>query len=88
MLAALRENFPTCWFRPGEEFAPEYAGQIWSGEGSTIKDPVGNYWDAFESGDPLYNQSGGVHPDIYKLLRERGWAVDWYDPGTVLIFKE
>lgn len=82
-LEKLQHEFPKCWLKPGEEFAPEYAGSIWTGEGSEVR-YRGEHWEAFDL--ELWNSTGGVIPPLAEFLNLHQWRVEWYDAGTVLLY--
>lgn len=29
----------------------------------------------------------GVHPQLDKLVEDNGWYFEWYDPGTMMVWK-
>ena len=81
-LDKLEKQFPNVWFKDGEEFADGYENTIWTGEGSTI----GEYDYAFSSYS--YYETFGVHPILAKALDKLGLYAEFYDAGTVFIYKK
>ena len=64
------------FFRPSEDF-DGHKGGIWTGgEGEPSID-----------GEGIFNYWGSNNPDVEKFLEERGWFAEWYDAGTMFLWK-
>ncbi len=89
ILELLKEKFPTCWFKDGEEFDNNPNCLVWSGEGSILKDDDGNEVDAF---DPYFTDAKevlyimGVHKDLHNFVKSKGAYWESYDAGTYLLY--
>ena len=81
LLILLKKRFPDCWFKEGQEFAPDYHTAIWSGSDSEIKGKP--LLDAYSS-SPVYILE--VHRDMNRFLERHGWYAELYDVGTVFFF--
>jgi hypothetical protein len=71
------------FLRNSEDF-DGHKGGIWTGgEGDPTIDGVGafDYWSGGEG------YVFGVHPKVHKWLEERGWFGEWYDGGTMFLWK-
>ena len=51
-------------------------------------------WVAADSTPELFNYDSqewvntfGVKPSINKLVEDSGWYFEWYDPGTMMVWK-
>lgn len=86
LLKELNKKFPNHKFKTSEEFGPDYVGGIWTyGE-----DVQQTYY-----GLPLFryyaNSKGydlGVNIKFSEYLEKRGWFCEWYDAGTMMIWKD
>jgi hypothetical protein len=80
-LDKLEKQFPNVWFKDGEEFASGYENTIWTGEGSDIDGESAfchyGYYDTMH-----------VHPKLAKALDKLGLYAEFYDAGTVFIYKQ
>lgn len=78
----LKKQFPGIWFKPGSEFYDDESKKfIWTGEGSYIGDDY-----AFSLYD--YPNTLGVHPKLEQALSKLGLWAEFYDAGTVFIYKD
>lgn len=78
----LKKQFPDIWFKPGSEFYDDESKKfIWTGEGSFIGDDY-----AFSLYD--YPNTLGVHPKLEQALSKLGLWAEFYDAGTVFIYKD
>ena len=87
ILTALRERFPDCQFRDGEEFDGDPDCIAWSGEGSTIV-VDGVEWEAFDTYADNSAYDMGVHREMYRFAEERGFFWEAYDCGTFLMYAD
>ena len=71
--------------RTTEEFNGDIGGVWLSGEDSAeMKDGL----DMFDYYTENYNRYElGVHNIIYKWLEKKGWYAEWYDAGTIMLYK-
>ena len=84
-LKELNDKFPNHNFKISEEFGSDYAGGIWTcGEDTEQK-----YY-----GLPLFNYYAnskryelGVNVKFNEFLEGKGWFCEWYDAGTMMIWK-
>ena len=77
----IQKAFPHVWLKDGEDFNGS-KGALWSGEGSDIDDiPAFDHY----SDNSLYIM--GVHHKLADLLTKLGYYAEFYDAGTVLIYK-
>lgn len=78
LTAMVDEDNP--FFRPVEEFYSEEVqedGGIWTGgEGEPSIDGIG-----------IFDYYTGHNPDVVKYLNDNGWYIEWYDAGTVHLFR-
>ena len=83
LLKELKQKYPKGWFKTSEDFDGQ-KGAIWSGECS-YKDgiPLFEYYPEYEG---IYE--GGVLKELNSYLDKHGWYVEWYDAGTVMIYKQ
>lgn len=79
-MQTLAKQFPKVWFKQGGEFSPQYEQTIWTGEGSSIGDA-----EAFDYYG--YGNTMGVHPELHKALDKQGLYAEFYDAGTVFLYK-
>ena len=84
LLEELSKRHPKSKFRTSEEFSKDMEGGIWtSGEDFKGEDlPLFNYYN--ESSSYIF----GVKKSLHNWLEKRGWYCEWYDPGTVMIWKD
>ena len=77
----LLKKFPHMWIKDGYEFSSSYDKTLWTGEGSDI------------DGIPAFDHYNcefyvmGVHPALEAFLNKWGFHCEWYDGGTVFIYK-
>jgi hypothetical protein len=77
----LVKKFPHMWIKDGHEFDSGYAKTLWTGEGSDI------------DGIPAFDHYNyefyimGIHPKLEEFLGKLGYHCEWYDGGTVFIYK-
>ena len=71
--------------RTTEEFNGDIGGVWLSGEDSAkMKDGL----DMFDYYTENYNRYElGVHNIICKWLEKKGWYAEWYDAGTIMLYK-
>lgn len=80
LIKAIIKKFPKVWLKTSEEFNGN-KGAIWTGEGSDIGDiDAFNYYG--------YKDTLGIHPDMWRFLQGKGWHCEWYDSGTIFIYKD
>jgi hypothetical protein len=36
----------------------------------------------------IYDQDPWINPDVIKVCKKYGYGVDWYDPGSLVVYKE
>ena len=87
LLEELKKRYPKKMFSTTEDFGIE-AGGVWTS---------GEDRDQLHAGLPLfsyYSQDGGskdyifgVRTFLHNWLEENGWSCEWYDAGTVMIWK-
>ena len=73
----LKAKYPESVFDDGYNYHPDYKGCIW------VRTEVHD-----EDGESLFDivaYSGGVHPDLQKMLDDAGWFCNWVDSETALI---
>jgi len=89
LMDTLEKKFPKMWMKTSEEWNGE-ENFIWTGEGSEFIDEDGFPWMMFnhysEDFDELYYQMG-VKKELVHFLDKYGWYCDFYDAGTVFIYK-
>lgn len=74
VMKALETRFGIEFVRESEAFGGVGDGGIWtSGEGSKWFDQ--------------YCYADGIHPRMSKYLEKVGWFAEWYDAGTVMLWK-
>lgn len=85
LMSILTKKFPKMWMKESEEFGAPRNG-IWTGEGSYDNDgcEMFNYYANPTS--TLYDM--GINKELVDILDEHGWFAEWYDSGTVLIYKQ
>lgn len=71
----------------GYEEENEYSGGIWIGGEFSEKDKKFRGKDIYKyyTYDPSYNR--GILKSWEEYLNSKGWASEWYDGGTILIWK-
>lgn len=96
LIEILEGRFPDMWMKSTEEFDGRKGG-IWTGEGSTVfdgmaEDSVGNGLSEdhipmfdYDADDSIYEM--GINKKLVKVLDEHGWYAEFYDAGTVFIYK-
>lgn len=64
-----------------EEFYGEkgHGSGLWTGEGGDKNDEVFDYYNSVW---PV-----GVDPEIEKIIKAHGYWPEWYDGGTLMIYK-
>jgi hypothetical protein len=80
LMKAMGKKYPGVWLRESEYFNGS-KGALWTGEGSAMPnedEAFNHYRRDFEM---------GIHPELYEYLNTRGWHCEWYDGGTILIYK-
>jgi hypothetical protein len=78
----LKKQFPDIWFKHGSEFYDDDSKKfIWTGEGSFIG---GDYAFSLYT----YPDTIGVHPKLEEALSKLGLYAEFYDAGTVFIYKD
>jgi hypothetical protein len=83
ILEDFKEKFPTVWAKPGVDFSGDQYALIWSGESSMIGDlPAFNYYSEGECYDM------GVHKDLIKWADSHNAFWEWYDGGTIFLYKK
>lgn len=84
-LEDLSITFPHMWFKPGDEFSPEYKGCVWTGEGSQIYNIQADCLiEAFDYHCDT-SQPHQVDP-VFSLYCECiRLTIEWIDPGTVML---
>lgn len=85
----LSEQFPKVWLKDGKLFA-RTEECLWTGEGSTIDVRIedGIYEvDAFNSYDTSDMYVFGVHKALHNALADYGFFAEFYDAGTVFIYR-
>lgn len=80
LIDKLQKQFPDMWFKDGAEFSDGYKNTIWTGEGSHID---GEYAFAHWG----YPDTMGVNPKFDEALNKLGLWAEFYDAGTVFIYK-
>jgi hypothetical protein len=84
--AKLAAAFPKMMLRNSEEFCPMIKGAIWtSGEDGPDGSDSLPLFDSYATNETIY-PTFGVHREMEAILKAAGWAADFQDPGTVLIF--
>ncbi len=76
----LQSKFPLMWFKDGADFSNMHTDTIWTGEGSYIGDA--NAFDYYGYGNTL-----GIHPAFQKELDKLGLFAEFYDAGTIFLYK-
>ena len=93
LMSELGKMFPQMHLRESEEFdgrkggiwtsgeEPPYMKVLWGSE--MIELPIFNYWsENYE----LYD--GGVLKEFEKILDKNGWHAEWYDTGTMFLWRD
>ena len=84
LMKSLKKRFPKMFLKTTEEFGITKGG-IWTSGEDFYKDEKGNvlfdYYDLY--GDFIF----GVNKSFAKWLEKRGWFCEWFDPGTIMIWK-
>lgn len=86
----LEKKFPGMWLKLGEDFESSCAGQLWTGEGSTVN-VNGNEIPMFDYYADDYQEKTyimGVYKGLHDFLDGEGWYVECNDPGTYMIAKK
>lgn len=85
----LAEQFPKVWLKDGKLFA-RTDECLWTGEGSSIDVKVEGETFTVPAFD-YYDQSGlyvfGVHKSLHNALEDYGFFAEFYDAGTVFIYR-
>jgi len=77
---AMGKKYPGIWLKDSEYFNGSISA-LWTGEGAYMPnedEAFNHYRNDFEM---------GIHPELYAYLNARGWHCEWYDGGTILIYK-
>jgi len=85
LMKEIRKIMGDDWhLRPSEEFGASGSGGIWTDGESSGKDGqmLANYNGPDNTGMGFW-----MHPRIKTLLDRAGWYLEWYDPGTIMIYK-
>lgn len=86
LIELLAKTYPGMFLRTTEEFNGSKGG-IWTSGESSIEAKDGfNLFDYYYRSYTKYEI--GVHKEIYDLLQENGWYAEWYDAGTVMLWRE
>jgi hypothetical protein len=80
-IVKLQKQFPDIWFKDGADFSNSHKGTIWTGEGSYI-----DGYSAFSYYDS--SNTMGIHPKFEEALNKLGLWAEFYDPGTVFLYKD
>lgn len=80
LIEQLKNKFPNMWFKDGADFSSMHIDTIWTGEGSSIGDEEA--FDYYGYGNTL-----GVHPAFQRELHKLGLFAEFYDAGTVFLYK-
>jgi hypothetical protein len=86
MIDLLKAKYPNKMFRTTEEFDGTEGGIWTSGEDGQLHKglPLFNYYSQ-DGGSKSY--TFGVLNFLHNWLGDRGWYCEWYDAGTVMIWK-
>jgi len=86
ILERLEQEFPECWFKPGQDFDSGSA-LVWSGEGSYVSE-IGD--DLQESAFDILNMDYefGVHPVLAEFAADLGCHWEAVDSGTFLLYED
>ena len=76
----LQSKFPKMWFKDGSDFSSMHIDTVWTGEGSYIGDE--SAFDYYSYGNTL-----GIHPAFQRELDKLGLFAEFYDAGTVFLYK-
>lgn len=68
----IRKAFPDLFVKPAEQFDGRGSGGLWT-SGET---GVFQYWNHY------------VDPKMQNLLDKAGWYYEYYDAGTVMLYKD
>lgn len=82
LIKLLKERFPKMKVRPSEDFDGRGGGLWTSGE-------EGDFFDyyAYDSDRKEERYILGTRKDVHIFLEEHGWFSEFYDPGTVMLYK-
>ena len=86
LIKELIKRYPNKMFRTTEEFNGSKGGIWTSGEDGHMKSglPLFNYYSQdYEEKNYIF----GVSKILHNWLEKKGWYCEWYDAGTVMIWK-
>jgi hypothetical protein len=43
--------------------------------------------ELFDYYSEVWGDTFGVNPSINKVVEDNGWYFEWYDPGTMMVWK-
>lgn len=87
LMEEIVERYGELHIRTTAEFYGDNSKGIWmSGEGVNAVEKDGNTILSYYAEGKKYEL--GVHVKFLKFLEKRGWFPEWYDCGTMMLYKD
>tara|TARA_R110000851_G_scaffold28466_1_gene79307 strand:+ start:2444 stop:2728 length:285 start_codon:yes stop_codon:yes gene_type:complete len=89
LISKIKTTHPGQFIKTAEEFSPSQfkdSDGIWLSGESGVLDKKGKRIFSYYNDNSSYEN--GVIRHLNKMVEKQGWYFEWYDAGTIMIFKK